>query len=63
MREFRYLPSEFELYDLKEDPLELRNLAGDAGYLKLRQEMADRLAEAEAKEMAPLPEEQLYRRT
>jgi arylsulfatase A-like enzyme len=52
--------SEFELYDLQEDPLELRNLAVDPGYRKPRQEMADRLAEAEAREMAPLPEEQLY---
>ncbi|HUT52687.1 MAG TPA: sulfatase-like hydrolase/transferase [bacterium] len=51
------LASEFELYDLQEDPLELRNLAGDPGYNKLQQEMAARLEEAEAREMAPLPED------
>ena len=42
---------EFELYDLKDDPLELRNLAGDPGRRVLEQEMADRLREAEEREM------------
>jgi arylsulfatase A-like enzyme len=55
------IPSEFELYDLQEDPLELRNLAGDPGYNKLQQEMAARLQEAEAREMAPLPQDVLLK--
>jgi len=50
---------EYELYDLLKDPLELHNLAADPGAQTLRQEMADRLREAEAKEMAPLPKEVL----
>jgi arylsulfatase len=54
--------SEFELYDRHEDPLELRNLAADPAAAALGREMADRLAEAEAKEMAPVPPEQLYRK-
>ncbi len=49
--------SEFELYDLKNDPLELRNLAHDPGYAPLRKDLADRLQEAEQKEMAPIPRE------
>ena len=48
------VPSEYELYDLVNDPLEMRNLAGDAGYEALRREMEDRLREAEAGEMGPL---------
>ena len=50
---------EYELYDLQNDPGELRNLAIDSGYLNLRKELADRLAEAEPKEMAPVPKEML----
>ena len=48
---------EYELYDLNEDPLEMRNLAGDPGYAALKKEMADQLKEAEEKEMAPVPRE------
>jgi arylsulfatase A-like enzyme len=38
---------EFELYDLKNDPLEMRNLAGDPGYSAQQREMAEKLREAE----------------
>ena len=48
---------EYELYDLQDDPLELNNLAASSGSSAIRREMADRLREAEAKEMAPLPPE------
>lgn len=44
---------EVELYDLLDDPYELRNLAGDVGHSPLRREMMDRLRAAEAAEMAP----------
>lgn len=44
---------ELELYDLREDPYEMRNLAGDAAYVGLRREMTERLRAAEAAEMAP----------
>jgi len=48
---------EYEMYDLQNDPLELRNLAGDAGYVSLQKELADKLAQAELKEMAkPSPD-------
>ena len=53
---------EFELYDRHEDPLELHNLASDPAAAAMRKEMADRLAEAEAREMAPLPPDLLYRK-
>ena len=43
---------EYELYDLKNDPLEMHNLAGDTGYRKIEREMSDRLREAEEKEMS-----------
>jgi len=43
---------EFELYDFKNDPLEMHNLAQDPGYQKRRKEMADKLQQAEATEMA-----------
>ena len=55
--------SEYELYDLKEDPLEMRNLASDAGAATVRKEMSDRLAAAEAAEMGPIPEELRHRKT
>lgn len=42
---------EFELYDLKNDPLEMHNLAGDPGYRDQQKEMAERLREAEDIEM------------
>jgi arylsulfatase A-like enzyme len=35
----------FELYDYQEDPLEYRNLAGDASYAAIRYELASRLNE------------------
>ena len=48
---------EYELYDMQEDPLELRNLAVDPGYASLKKELADKLREAELKEMAaPSPD-------
>jgi len=48
---------EYELYDLNNDPLELRNLAPDPAYSDLKKEMADKLAVAESKEMAkPAPD-------
>lgn len=45
---------EFELYDLENDPIEMENLAHDPGRRAVQKEMADRLQEAEAAEMAPL---------
>ncbi len=45
---------EYELYDLRNDPLEMKNLANDPGYGSARREMADKLREAEEKEMATL---------
>lgn len=42
---------EFELYDLKDDPLELHNRAADPGRAALEEEMQGRLREAEAREM------------
>jgi len=44
--------TEFELYSLKDDPLEMTNLANDAGYLKKRIEIHDRLTEFERKIIA-----------
>lgn len=38
---------EHELYNLKNDPLEMTNLANDPGYIRKRQEMFDRLMERE----------------
>lgn len=48
---------EFELYDLLDDPLEMRNLAGDPGYRNIEKEMAGRLRECEQEEMAPISPE------
>jgi len=45
------LEEEYELYDLKNDPLEMHNLARDTSYAVIMKEMADRLKEAEQKEM------------
>ncbi len=36
-------PGLFELYDLEEDPLEERNLAGTAGAQELERELSERL--------------------
>jgi arylsulfatase A-like enzyme len=38
---------EQELYNLKDDPLEMTNLAGDPGYSKKLKEMRDRMTERE----------------
>jgi arylsulfatase A-like enzyme len=38
-------PEEFELYDLQEDPGELRNLYGDPHYAKLTKDLINRIAE------------------
>lgn len=38
-------PQEFELYDLQEDPGELRNLHGEAAYTQLERELLNRIAE------------------
>jgi len=38
---------EFELYNLKDDPPEMTNLANDEGYLRRRKEMHERLMEKE----------------
>jgi hypothetical protein len=46
------LEEEYELYDLKNDPQEMHNLARDTSYAVIMKEMADRLKEAEQKEMA-----------
>ena len=40
---------EHELYHLKDDPLEMTNLANDPGYQAKRQEMLERLMEREKK--------------
>lgn len=45
---------EFEMYDLKNDPLEMKNLANDPSFRDKRQEMAEKLKKAEATEMAPI---------
>ena len=50
---------EYEMYDLQNDPLELNNLAADAGYSSLKKELANKLMEAEQKEMATIPKEML----
>ena len=50
---------EIELYDLREDPLELANLAADPGRARIRRELAERLRVAEETEMAPIDPEQL----
>lgn len=46
---------EFEMYDLRNDPFEMRNLAGDPGYRAVEKEMLEKLRDAEAGEMSPLP--------
>ena len=38
-------PQEFELYDLPEDPGELRNLYGDSQYAQLARELMNRITE------------------
>ncbi len=45
---------EYELYDLSEDPYELRNLAGDAAYKPLLDELLVRLRELEDERMGPV---------
>jgi len=53
------LDDEYELYDLREDPLELRNLATDPGYARVTREMINRLRAVEATELAPIAPEWL----
>lgn len=55
------LADEYELYDLQADPLELQNLSGRPEHRALEQAMADRLAQAVAKEMAPIPKDLMGR--
>jgi len=50
-----------ELYDIQKDPACMKNLAGDAYYLKTRKELADRLrkklsATGDSREIGPNPE-------
>jgi arylsulfatase A-like enzyme len=45
---------EYELYDLSEDPYELRNLAGDPAYAPLLHDMLARLRELEDDRLAPV---------
>ena len=45
---------EYELYDLSEDPYELRNLAGDPAYASLLQDLLARLRELEDERLSPV---------
>jgi len=45
---------EYELYDLSEDPYELRNLAGDKAYKPLLDDMVVRLRELEKERLSPV---------
>jgi arylsulfatase A-like enzyme len=45
---------EFELYDLRTDPLEMKNLAADPAFKSLREEMSEKLRLALAREAAPI---------
>jgi arylsulfatase A-like enzyme len=38
---------DYELYDLRDDPLEMKNLARDSGYVKKRNELHDRVMDEE----------------
>ncbi|PWH07245.1 sulfatase [Brachybacterium endophyticum] len=44
----RIFPREYELYDLREDPRELRNLAEDPAYAGVRADLAEQLAQLQA---------------
>jgi arylsulfatase A-like enzyme len=48
------LPEEYELYDLREDPLEMLNLGADPAFRALREEMLAKLLQYEKREMAPV---------
>jgi arylsulfatase A-like enzyme len=50
-----------QLFFLREDPAEQRNLAGDAGYARVRTEMRDRLLESLILEDSPHPAASRYR--
>ena len=44
----RWLSGQSELYDLRADPLQQRNLSGDSGSASLEREMQERLAQLQA---------------
>ncbi|MCW2999782.1 MAG: hypothetical protein JWN65_3331 [Solirubrobacterales bacterium] len=50
----RTADQEYELYDLSEDPYELRNLARDPAYKPLLDDMLARLHEVEAERLSPV---------
>jgi len=48
-------PEEYEMYDTTKDELEMKNVAGEAGYAALRTDLAARLREAEVRAAVPVP--------
>ena len=47
-------PPQYELYDLKKDPFEFRNLADDPAYAEQRGELAEALKEWQRKTNDPM---------